>query len=328
MIAKRRGQLVFLVAVIVSLAAVFYVSYNNMVKTAEVFDRQENVLKESQWRYVWGKAEALYAQARDKSKTIADNIKRQILMTYKSNGRNLSYDLQHLNQDKHPIIEIFANNVVGSYLNNLHSDSDDPFVANRRGIASDFSVDCSAEGRTRSFDKEISLHFSKDLAKQAIDKILSLDRSIIGWQFSKPKNYDMTVPEFSHYEIHKLFMKYGLESLSTLEFLAPAYIDENIDLVGTNLVDSAGMRHENEQIIVVQGFNVVKQINASSDGKSTLTWYTENIDSVKRDKGVVIGFFSATLVFVVTLMILVYLIGMSQIERARDERRKPDEVSH
>lgn len=320
MFAKYKRQLVFLVAVLFALGVTFFVSFQNRIDIKVSYDRQVQTLQEAKWKFVWGKVESLRLQAGDAAKGLADTIRHEILEAYSKNGRNLSYDLSNLNQNNHPIINIFAEHVPGKYLNGFQSDSDDPFVATRKGIASDFSLDCSAAGRTRSFDAEIEMHSSRVLAAKAINKLLAMDGGLIGWQFAKPSRPEYTVSDFSQESLHELFIKYDLPAFESLEFLVAKYIDEKSDLSGAPLVDTRGMLREANQLIVVQGFNIVKQLAHSKDAGATLTWFDEKRQSAQNDAGWTLAIYDLLLSFILVLMVMIYLIGMSQIERVRDER--------
>ena len=314
MITKK--QVIFLASVVVALCAIITVSFIKRESVKDSFMEQRQTLKEAEWKYVWGKIQGYRQQAKQSARALANEIKTQILEAYEHNRRNLEADLKNLDQPNHPIVNIFSKVIPGRYLNGFQSDSDDPFVATRKGIASDFSIDCSAEGRTRSFDKEISLHFAKDLAAAAIKKILAEDGGLIGWQFTQPAKPDWTVKSFDETELHRLFLRFGLDGLSSLEFLEPAYINERDDLLGQPLVDARGIRYDNDQLIVVQGFNIKKQLEHSLEGGATLTFFSERIEKVKNDLDFLTGLFNAAIIFTFALMALVYFVGMSQIERA------------
>lgn len=315
----KQAKLIFLVSIILALVVTFALSYQNRVDTIEAFDRQQQAMKEAEWRYIWGKVEALRLQARDKAESLAAQIRHEILTEYKTNGRDLSKDLGDLDQDNHPIVNILAKIIPGVYLNGFISDSDDPFVATKKGIASDFSIDCSAEGRSRSFEKEIDLHYSKVLASDAIEKIKRQDHSLIGWQFTKPSKPEYTFGEFSEKNLYRLFDRYGTDALHSFEFLVAVYIDEKEDLAGVPVVDARGLKGGGNQIIVVQGFNIMKQLAASADGSATLTWYGEKFKSFENDETWIVGIYDSLLIFVSALIVFVYLTGMSQIERSRNE---------
>lgn len=320
MFAKYKRQLIFLVAVLFALGATFFVSFQNRIDIKASYDRTISTLKEAKWKFVLGKIEALRAQASDAAQHLSDEIRTEIISAYRKNGRNLSKDLANLDQDDHPVVNILGDLVPGRYLNGFQSDSDDPFVATREGIASDFSIDCSASGRTRTFEEEIALHHDEDLAAAAVSKLLDMDGGLIGWQFTQPENPKYTLPAFTYEELHDLFMKYGIDSLESFEFLVAKYIDEKSDLSGKPLVDSRGMLREASQLIVVQGFNIVKQLSHSRDAGATLTWYEEKWINAKNDANWTLTMYDLLLSFILVLMVMVYLIGMSQIERARDER--------
>ena len=315
-----KRQYTFLLAVVITLIAVFFISYQNRQNTLSSMEAAGGAIRQAEWAYVWGKIESTRAQARDSAKTLAYKIRRDIVESYKTNGRSLAKDIANLDQNNHPIVAIFAKELTNVYLNGVVSDSDDLFIATRKGIASDLSADCSALGRSRSFAEEIKLHFNHKLADNAIKALLLQSPDLIGWQFLVPVKNEYTMSEFTEAGLRDLYMQYGMDSLESFEFLDAAYIDDKRDLIGSPLIDPRGVRHEEvNQFIVVQGFNAKRQIEASPDGGVALTQMRAEYKAVVDDKTWIISLYDIMLVVITVLLIFVYIVGTILIDRVRNE---------
>lgn len=274
-------HLLLLVAV-VGFSAVFFVAFQGREDLQKTGESQIQDLKNAQWDFLEGKIEGWYQQSKEHIDTIAANIRKEIVSAYAVNGRNLEYDLTHPNQTVNPVISIIGKNIEGVHLNNVISDADDAWAANRTAIISDFSKDCAAAGRTRSFRVEESGHFSPELARQNIHRILNEDTSTwLGWEYLHPTNKLFTVPYFAKDELRDLFMRYGIDALASFEFSTPAYIDFNKDLAGVPLVNDHGEQVPNGQLIIVQGFNLVRQLYSVRNG---MVEYREIGDSIRLAK--------------------------------------------
>ena len=269
----------------------------------------------NEWDYVWGKITSLRQEARSTTNMIANNIKEEILFAYKGNPKQLREDLSDYNKTNHKIINIFAKNTLGVYFNNVEKDSDDLWIGTRTEIVSDFSIDCSSDGRTRTYETEVEKHYNKELAKRAIEKILYLDDGLIGWQFKKPAKDYLTFNEFTEENLKKIYEKHGLGGLDSFEFLTASYIDSRKDLNGEYLVDERGALQKNGQIIVVQGFNINNQ------SKKDLV-FSIKLEDFEKHRKILIEKYNnekmfATLQLIVTffMTILVFIIGSILLDR-------------
>ncbi len=257
----RRRFAIFFFSILVFLTFFSMIEYQIINNNAWFHKNILLQMQENEWRVVWGKINTLKTEATATTDLIANKIRTEIKSYYGSDIAKMSKDMSNYNTDKNPIIQIIANNIVGYHLNNVKSDADDMWAASRTAIISDFSVECAAEGRTREFDKEISLHYNKVLATQALDKILRMDNGLIGWQFSKPPNPEYTMNNFNEAGLKELYLKHRLGSLESFEVLVVSYIDPNIDLLGKYLINYSDIKQSNNQIIITQGFNIVRQFN-------------------------------------------------------------------
>jgi hypothetical protein len=260
----------FFISIVIFLGAFTLIQYQSTMDSKKVNEDVLAGLKDNEWAFINGKIHSLRDEAKATTDLIAANIKRDILNYYGNDKKKLTNDLKNFDSDHHPIVNIFAKNIVEYYLNGVQSDGDDMWIGSRTGVISDFSVDCSSLGRTRTYEVEATLHSSPELATQAITRILKLDSSLNGWQFTVPEKPEYTVDNFTEANLRSLYEKYGLEALASFEFLVTSYIDNRQDLKGEFLVDERGMLQNNGQIIVNQGFKLVNQLKNDQEAMVTL----------------------------------------------------------
>jgi hypothetical protein len=238
--------------------------------------------------------------------------------------RSIAKDLADINQNNHPVINIIGEAFKGKYLNGVENDNNDPWAAMKdRGIIGDFSLNCSAAGRSRTFDQEVALHASPALAREAIQKIILQEPTLassgrtdhlIFWSFLAPIKPEYLVSSASIETLRDLFLKYpSLDSLASYEFLVPQYIDQDKDLSGKPLVTERGFRNQVNQLIIVSGFNLVDQFTAVSTNTAKFQAFDEEIRLIsQRFESDIFSKQMMTLALV--LMFLVCCAGMYFIE--------------
>lgn len=198
---------------------------------------------------------------------IVDNINTE----YGSDIVRLESDLGKLSDFSYenPVAKIIADNIRGKYFKDIISDSNDIFVLmDNVGIISDLSISTSSDvDRTVSY--EISQHYNKHLAEEAYNVILKQNqqKKYIFWQRYEPDSEIEMITEMKLSNLKELFKISGgnIDSLKTFEFLVPAYIFMDRDILGNYLVRDRGQRQEIYQFVVVQGFNVTELIQADKN---------------------------------------------------------------
>ena len=307
-----RKLVAFFAAIVVFLGAFTIAQYQAIQDRRVSLNSAIMQIKDLEWNYVWETSIALRRQASEKATGFTTKIKSDISSYYGDNKASLSYDLSHLDNNNNPIVNIFAKNILGTFLNGISTDANDPWIGTRTQIVSDFSVDCSANGgRTRSYEKEVTLHYNKLLAKKAIDKLLEVNTELplIGWQFRAPSNPKWTINDFTEENLRDLFFKYGFDSLDSFEWCNAAYIDNKVDLLGKYLVDSHGQQHPNNQFIVNQGFNLVEQMKAMPGAMENLDKYDNTLRLIKERANWEIVFMEYTLLIVFAVMLVIFILG-------------------
>ncbi len=275
------------------LAALALFSYTEVSELRKQKVLAVHDIRERQFGYVEGALSGYLIDANQFGMDLAKSVKMDILEFYKLHPeRTLSNDLDNLNQNNHPIINLVAKNFTGKWLNGVQNDNNDPFALMKDvGIVGDLSLNCSALGRTRTFEKEYTLHAVPVLAEGAIQRIVEQiptlaeqgrTDALIGWSFLKPRIPEYTVKEFSIDSLQALFMKYPtLEALASYEFLVPQYIDPTRDMTGKPNVSPAGMRNSTRQLIIVSGFNLIDQMNTNPVHRANFEKYNNDVKTTE-----------------------------------------------
>lgn len=262
--------------------------YYNTVEISNKKSLREEALNRvasNEFSYFKGIISENYQKAKLFIEDIANQTRADILSVpeYQEDYNSFYSDMYDFNQDNHKIINIIGNNFEGKYLNGIENDNNDPFVMTKLdGIIGDFSLNCSAFGRTRTFEEEYSMHYSPLLAEKAVARIRSqlipnINQGIvedpIGWSFLAPKENISLVTDFTWDNLEKAYKQYGLEGMRSYEWLYPTYVDSEKDLLGVRNVTPAGFRQDNKQLIFVSGFNVVDIINNNKNHLQTFNLF-------------------------------------------------------
>jgi len=246
-----------------------------------------------QFGYVEGALSSYMIDANRFGLSLATGIKTDILDFYQKHpARSLSKDLDDLEQNDHPVINVIAKNFENKWLNGVQNDNNDPFAAMKdSGIIGDLSLNCSAFGRTRTFEQEYTLHAMPGLAETAVSRITNQvptlaeqgrTDALIGWSFLKPKAPEYEVKDFSIESLRAVFLIHPtLDTFASYEFLVPQYIDPTQDMTGKPNVKPNGTRNVTKQLIIVAGFNLVDQINTNSVHRTNFEKYNDDVKTAE-----------------------------------------------
>lgn len=229
----------------------------DQTKTSEQrrIERLETV-KELDWQLIEAVIQSNYNHAEVFADDIKLRIEANIINAYFFDRDMLNYDLENPNPNARAFT-IFAKEVKGKYLNNIHNNNNDPFIASRNGILSDFSLNCSSNNVIRSWDNELDMHVNKILGAKAIDAIRYQTNEPIFWEFRTSTNPNhIMINDMTIKELKRVYMTEGLDGLETYEFLKPVYIQQYADIFGVSDVSNTGMKQQNAKLIVVSGFNI------------------------------------------------------------------------
>jgi hypothetical protein len=314
---------VILLVIVAVLAIMLTISYNQLIQLENNMNDELTNQTESTWDYINARISDNYDKARTQSSKIKLNIVSDIKVKYTSNEK-LSEDLQNtINGEECDLTSILGRNISSVYFNNIKNDANDPFIISSKKVLTDFSVNCSAEQRTRDFNKEISMHFNHALAKDALEAIVSKSTSKVFWcyvpvdkeypWYNDVKNIklmDMT-------ELRDLFYKYkDIRVLSTFEFIGTDYIYEKSDLVGEPVVNDMGMKNnKSNQLFINSNFNIVDVLMSNPNDSVVIYSYDKSVSSIQRTyemkKTDVISF-----IIIEILAFLISLVALSRLQHS------------
>lgn len=266
--------------------------------------------EELKWEYIKTVLTEDYLAAGEQSKAIAGAVSKDLLQKYPDMAQ-LQYQLDFPDKVDNPAYEqIFKDGIRNKYLFNIENDNNDPFVASRKGILMDLSINCSTQyGVSRVWDSEVAGHYNKPLARMAISEILAKNKGIIFWEYlpsSNPNHYIMTSPSIE--ELQALYEREGIDGLKTVEFLAPAYITEAGDIFGVEDIGKLGTMNANHKIIVVQGFNLYDQITTRHAGTLSLFDQKREITHMQMVHTMVLRTFTVVGTSAILIIVAIFLM--------------------
>jgi len=273
------------------------------------------------------------------SETIALNIIHEIIENHEKD--EIYYNLMNIEKfDNNFILTIIENNLRGIYFKNIQNDANDPFVViidkneSSSFILADFSSNCSIKDNysdntfVRYFYDEYPLHYDKDLAKVAFNKLLDLElgtnlNSLIFFQFPPPKSSSYPLEEYTLYGIKDVFFKNNgdiLKTFGSLEFLSPYYIYRDFDIVGNFRI--VNRKITDARIIgIVSAFNLYDVIINDKDFYNNLSKYDESILLIIRNaqNSQRSLFIYCILLMIISLLGSITLFFVGIITRKKDE---------
>ena len=253
---------------LVIICAGAYVGY---LRTEFIQDRNniaetEQALKEIEWEFVETVLREDYIAAESQAKMVAEDFHIKTEDAYANNKEALKNEMDHPLANISPAyLKILRDSISNKWLNNVQNDDNDLFVCNREGIVLDLSRTTAPTEFPNLWENAISRHTNQQLAKAAIKDIFDQTKEIIYWD-TRPDDAEsvITYDKIEKPSIEALkanYMKYGLESLRYIQFLAPAYITDTGDIFGVDDIDVYGVRHDdNHKLVVVQTFNLYDQL--------------------------------------------------------------------
>lgn len=224
-----------------------YEEYNSTFIREEQINNSANIAEKQILKTSY---KTIKRESKDKVERIAADLRAELNNKYKDTPEQFSIDYHAPSEDSE-LIKVIDKAIHSPENRFLHveSDANDMFVTSMEGIISDKSEDCSVFGITRNFEQEISMHYDKNLAKQALDSLIKGDNSNIFWRFKKTPSSDKT--NLKYMDINDFF-KLPYESMKDYEFLTVAYIDKYGDILGGEDVSVTGHKNDTKKLAVVQ----------------------------------------------------------------------------
>lgn len=306
---------IIILLVILALTGSIAMDYYDTKNLEVNYQNQVAQVDNAEWIFV----ESVIMENYDKSKLfggeMANNITRNVLLSYSGNNEKLVYDISNPSTDS-VFSKIIATEVTGKYLNGIQNDNNDPFVATKTGVIGDFSLNCSYEASHRNWELEIPMHWNQPLAAKAIKNIVNQTGSYIFWEFLEPKDPNhLVINDMELSEVRKVFLAEGYKGIKSYEFLQPVYITENGDILGNKDVSNIGTRQSTYKVIIVQGFNVADIIE---------TKYSKRIVQFETMKEDLKKEYSRNLqdkqmkIVIVTILMLISFISIARIQHLQN----------
>lgn len=258
----KKTKLVATIIVIIFslLSAITFLTHKNREHTFEQEENIETATETSRVEMNRAIYESLLREATDKTDRVAKEIRAKLVNGYGENTEEFAADYEYPTEGS--VLVKSIDEVIHSEENrffHIENDANDMFVASTNGIVSDKSQDCSTYGITRTYDEEVSMHFNKYLAKDAIRGMQMAEPNLF-WRFKGPiGSKDVGLKKM---DIDKV-LSLPIEDLKDYEFLAVSYIDRYGDILGTEDVNAIGQKQDSKKLIVVQGFNLYDHIKAN-----------------------------------------------------------------
>lgn len=187
-------------------------------------------------------------------------------------------------------LEIIGNIIDGYSLNGIKGnakDNNDPIIMLKDLIVGDLSFNCAGEDRVRTIEAEMSKQFASMLSKEAMIDISRKGKSSTFWHFlpvykespwyefvktSKTPDLSILRQKYIDYDVNDEFLK-------GYEFLVVERINNRTDYFGNKVITSNGtLVGENYQFHIIQGFNVIDQLNIDLAVKAKLKDYDSAIN--------------------------------------------------
>lgn len=307
---KARIRLVgFLISVM--MISMTYLNYEEYITTYTIQDRITQGYDKAYKELMKSIYINLKADSQNKTDRLAKEIKTELISAYSDDMDTFKSDyLEPLPESELvKVIDTIINSDTNRYFH-VESDANDMFVVSNIGIVSDKSQDCSVYGITRSFEDEVTMHFNKSLANQAIDSILKGQTNDVFWQFRNTRK--LKKPELTTMDLDRVF-DMTLEQIKDYEFLTITYIDQDQDITGRDYVSANGIAQDNNRLILVQGFNLYEQITQSKLNESFIKIEKEKHHQIdlmtEHRKGIVTKIIMSTALLISTFVTISVLLN-------------------
>ena len=253
---------IIILLVVLTLTGIITMDYFEIKNLERNHETQTNIINEAEWAFVETLIQENYGKAEMASDAMAGDITKNIMSVYTNDNNRLIRDITSPRADS-DLAKIFAAGVDKKYLNGIKNDNNDPFVASKAGIMEDFSLNRSYATQQRDWEHEIQMHWNQPLGNKAINSIVNQTGERAFWELLPPKNpQHIAIDSMELSDVKKIFLAEGYDGLRGYEFLQPAYITEDGDILGNRDVSNIGTRQHTYKLIVVQGFNVIDVVES------------------------------------------------------------------
>ena len=277
----------------------FLVFFENMV-----FDfRIDEITKELNKAYI-EKADVVFEyndlkreEALKQARLYSHKITEGLLQAFNGDKDAIINDLQGIVDRKYVacLSTVVINNIIRNVtLNKVpynDRNSNDLIVLLANLIINDLSDDCATDKPIRTIVEEANQQFAPKLAYKALLDITKYNKESTFWHYSpllenSPYfNFIKSMESTDINDLKKSFIKHNsdLEFLKHFEFLAISRIQDGEDIAGRPTLQPNGTRNKQSlQLHVIQGYNLITQINIDPIFKLKLVPLDYSIDNIKN----------------------------------------------
>lgn len=311
--SRQKASTLMLIAVLVvaSILSVYFKISLSGAKNKDAYDERE--MKDLQWKHIENSLEVFIKDAELNSDLVAQKIKMELQA--KVNSGEFQQGFTKEEKSLKELSRLSSEILKDSFLNDVRGDKNGVYIATKERVVSDLSLACAVDpGEQRDWESEISRHYNRELAEQAVESILKQRDGIIFNECLVYTNDNHEkIKTMSIDSLKKAYFIEGLEGLRHYSFLVPAYIEEYGDILKSPDITPKGERVDNDKIIVIQRFNLVEQIENNKIKSSYLEALKNKEAGLIRDNehetmsriSLMIGIIGIFIVFSLSLMFYV-----------------------
>lgn len=267
---RARTQTVIAVALLAILAAVsvfhFFLFNMEMDNFKEQIAQNDQTYTDIKWKVIDATLRNSDFLADVTAKNVSENIVADIDRQY-PNKEVLRNELEQSKELSPKFSEILVNNIENRFLFNINSYDNGLFIMEHDRIIADMNPNTIDLGK--NIDGSIvDKDYNPVLYRRAMDTIVRQHDSskLIFYEPVPNSNPDhLIISEMKLSALHDVYVKEGLEGLSSYVFLAPYYITNKGDIFGTPDYTNKGFTN-NHKLIVVQRFNITDILQAVHPG--------------------------------------------------------------
>lgn len=314
MLIKSKNKLKIFAVIITCMVAIMVMYYDYMQEYNIIVDKQI----ESELEYGSILIKTITLENLDKANThnkiVISDVRNTIDEKYKYDRYQLAIDLESLtNGNVNCLSGILINYIKGYYLNDIANDSNDMFWMSKTNFLADASFDCATDNKDSTIENKLLSQYDVKLAKKFIENVRNQDISNIQfWTYLESK-YNIKYDDVNFNMVLNIYKSYGgdLISIDNIEILQTNYMYEKTDITGNEVIKNGIKNTSVNQLILVQGFNIVDIINNNPFYKSEFDRIMLTVKSIDENRINKINHFGIILI----LVILIVAISIISIGR-------------
>lgn len=305
---RARTQTVIGVTLLAIIAAVsvfhFFLFNTEMDKLRERIVQNDETYTEIKWKMIDATLRDADFLADITAKNTSEHIVADIEKQY-PDKEVLRSELEQSKELTPQFAEILVSNIENRFLYNIDNYDNSLIVMNRERIIADMDPSTSDLGRDTS-NSDRDKEYNPILYKKAMDAIIrqhDSSRLIFYEPVANSNHNHVIINEMKLSALRNVYIKEGLEGLSSYVFLAPYYITNKGDIFGTPDYNNKGFTN-NHKFIIIQRFNIADIMQSVHPG--LLDSIDKERDAIDRDIQNQMGFKAIT--YLATLGINIFAL--------------------